>query len=192
MSFVAKYCSISLSNLLNAYCRSTKLTKSVLIYSKNGFNNANPFNRSPIDNFEAEENSENQLKRKKTLKKPKVYLKNDDGQSLGLMTLENARKIATKLKKNLIETEISTKIPTMQLIDSKKNLNDLIDNEELSSDAKSERSKISKKIITFSSKLTTNDLQTKIKQIKRLLLKDQEVSVRISIANPTDSEKLVS
>lgn len=122
--------------------------------------------------------------RPKTLDfKQKVYLKNVNGEILGLKTLSDANRLAKKSHCKLELDDSIKKIVTYKMVDTKK-ISDVNDGNASSSD--SESSNKSKHRITkhmmFSSNVSKNDLDTKINQCKRIVSKGHVALVKVTSA----------
>ncbi|XP_027202525.2 mitochondrial translation initiation factor 3 [Dermatophagoides pteronyssinus] len=139
-----------------------------------------------------DDNEDKKVKfRGKTPELPKVYLRDEKNRLLGLMTLIEAEKLAQKHKKILIKTESpAKKFMSMKFADPRfvadQNQNDKIhdsnDGDDTDHTDKEEefiKRKTSPKILSFTTKMSEHDLQIKINQVKRFLLRGQETLVKV-------------
>lgn len=136
------------------------------------------------------ENTEIAKKKEKTPEEPKVYLRNEKGRLLGIMTVLEAEKLAEKYKKILIKIEGATrKIPTMKFYDARSIQDET--NRNILSDGSQKQKSFSPKVVQFTSKVSENDLQVKINQVKKILNKKQETIIRV-ISNKDELKRLVN
>ncbi|KAH9417403.1 Socs7p, partial [Dermatophagoides pteronyssinus] len=160
---------------------------------KNSRNN-NEIDVTDVSALKSNDDNETDKKikfRGKTPELPKVYLRDEKNRLLGLMTLIEAEKLAQKHKKILIKTESpAKKFMSMKFADPRfvadQNQNDKIldgnDGDDTDHTDKEEefiKRKTSPKILSFTTKMSEHDLQIKINQVKRFLLRGQETLVKV-------------
>lgn len=149
--------------------------------------------KNPAINLELrEEKSESgkPKQRTKTLDfKQKVYLKDVNGEILGLKTITEANQLAKKQHCRLELDVTIKKIPTYRMINSRK-----LDEAELrASDSETSKSKHkSSKHMTFTSNVSKHDLETKINQVKRFVAKGHVVVIKVSSSNHSSRDNLVN
>lgn len=124
--------------------------------------------------------------------KQKIYLKDQFGRMLGLKTRQEADLIAKKNRLTLVEDDTTKKIPTLRLMNPRKieSMGEVLPEStgQLESDVedqdKRSHKKISSKQLVFGSKLSDHDLITKIRHVKRWVVKNFETVIRIHSQKP--------
>ncbi|OTF74024.1 hypothetical protein BLA29_000730 [Euroglyphus maynei] len=172
---------------------------------KNSRHNNNEIDVTDVAALESSNNGNKVKFRGKTPELPKVYLRDENNRLLGLMTMIEAEKLAQKHKKVLIQIDgPAKKFMSMKFADIRFDQKDekihshghVDDDDQVDANDHNDeelivdknKKKTSPKIMAFTSKVSEHDLQTKINQVKKFLLRGQETLVKI-VSMVTDGSK---
>ena len=125
----------------------------------------------------------------KDISKIKVYLKDEKDNILGIKSLAESKLLAQKHRMNLIEDKLDSqkhKYRVFKMISNQ--FLSKMDDKEMSDQTNKSLTKESKHLV-FSTKLSENDLMTKIKHTKRWLSRGHHISIHVT--NPKNDIKVV-